>query len=75
MCSLGGFACRGEDCSVVLLEERNPRSDVVGVAEFAGDPKAGTEKCGGQLGYKLFRGVGLFIEAAFEIAIKAGFMA
>jgi hypothetical protein len=35
----------------------------------------GTQKRGGQLGYQLFGRVSLFIEAAFEIAIEARFVA
>jgi hypothetical protein len=47
VCCLGGFACGGEDCSVILLEERNSGGNVLGVAQFAGDPEVGTEKRGG----------------------------
>jgi hypothetical protein len=32
VCGLRGFAGRREDRSIILLEERNPRRDVLGVA-------------------------------------------
>jgi len=70
VCGLGGFARRREDCSVILLEEVDPHRDVVGVAQFAGDLKVGTEKRRRQLGYQLLGRVSLFIEAASEVAIE-----
>jgi hypothetical protein len=43
-----GATRRGEDCTVVLFEKRNPRRDVVGMTQLPGDAQVGAEECGVQ---------------------------